>query len=459
MSRSIHATWREYARLSAEDFSRPERKREELRALRASLRRKRRIKLAVLSGRALAGEGGAGDAALVPIQARDGGPYVHHLAGEDNVRQVLLRLPRGVADGLRRVELRLGALSQPRGEEAGGAEPDPLTGRVGYDWVPGVWCGRILGTYARRSATIWVNAYVYDRAAQPLAPVWEVLLRAYALSTFVHEMAHHHDATQRRARGRWRMDGERTVEMYAEARQHEWAHGVVVPYLRERYPADVARLEAWIAEHGGVALPFEALVDDPRETNRDGTIRFGNVLWTMREAVANLVSGVMEGIDATARRTHFARDLHFHGMRDEALAVLAGVLGEHPGHTEALVLRADIFVHQGRHADALAIVEPIVRAEPGRRGAWQVVMQAHEGLGHWRGLVDAATRLLEMDPIPSERVRLLARRGVAKVRAGDRAGAEADLAAIEALGALPGTARSVQRLRDALAAEDDRACA
>ena len=443
MSRSIHATWREYARLRATDFAEPETKRAALRELRSSLWKKGRIKDAVRTGRTVApretGEG-------APVHVRDRGPFVHHAACEEDVREIMPRLPRGVTAGLRRVELRLGTLAQEVGE---GAEADPLTGRIGHEWMPGVWSGNVLGSYSRGSARIWINAYVYDRAAQSLAPVWEILLKASALSTLVHEVAHHHDATARRARGRWRMDGEHTVEMYAEALQHEWTRSIVIPYLRERYPADVARLERWVAEHGGVALPFEALIDDPRAIKRNGCVRLNNAIWTMQEAVCGLFREVSEELDATACRINFARQLHYREMYDEALAALATVLAASPDHADARLLRADIFEHLERHEEALAIAEPITRQRPEWTDAWDVVADAQEGLRAWPDLIVAATRLLELAEYDYARIHAHMRRGIARLHTGDRAGAEADLAAIETIGGRVAQ-RFIRRLREAL---------
>jgi hypothetical protein len=84
--------------------------------------------------------------------------------------------------------------------------------------------------------------------------MWELLLRLWGLSTFVHEVAHHDDAMRRVARGRWRMAVKKKVEDYADTLQAEWARDVVVPYLERAYPAEVALLNAWMARHGGLAL-------------------------------------------------------------------------------------------------------------------------------------------------------------------------------------------------------------
>jgi tetratricopeptide (TPR) repeat protein len=447
VSRSIHTTWREYARLRATDFAEPETKRAALRELRASLWKKGRIKDAVRTGRTIALPE-TGEGAPVPVHVHDQGLFVHHAAGEEDVREIMLRLPRGVTTGLGRVELWLGRLAQ-RADEGGDA--DPLTGRIGHEWMPGVWSGNILGTYTRGSARIWVNAYVYDRAAQPLAPVWEILLKAAALSTLVHEVAHHHDATARRARGRWRMDGEHTVEMYAEALQHEWTRSIVIPYLRERYPADVARVERWVAEHGGVALPFEALIDDPRAIKRNGCVRLNNAIWTMQEAVCGLIREVSEELDATACRVNFARQLHYREMYDEALAALSTVLAASLDHADARLLHADILEHLKRHEEALAIADPITRERPEWTEAWDVVADAQEGLGAWPELLVTATRLLELAEYDFARINAHMRRGIARLHTGDRDGAEADLASIETIGGRVAQ-RFARRLREALEA-------
>jgi hypothetical protein len=119
--------------------------------------------------------------------------------------------------------------------------------------LPGVFGGRVLGTWFSRGPRIEMYAYVYDPLTLPHDAGWELYLRLRMLATFVHEIAHHFDGTERVARGRWRMDRTDANEIYAERWQHEWTQQAVVPYLEERYPRETRAFLAWVARHGGNA--------------------------------------------------------------------------------------------------------------------------------------------------------------------------------------------------------------
>jgi hypothetical protein len=84
------------------------------------------------------------------------------------------------------------------------------------------------------------------------------------LATFIHELGHHHDFSARLARGRWRADDPQEREIHAEAIEHAWTRDCVVPYLEEAYPAEVDELRRWLEQHGGIALPLDVLLGDPR---------------------------------------------------------------------------------------------------------------------------------------------------------------------------------------------------
>ena len=450
MSRSIHTTTRELARLAATSFGGPDRRRPVLARAREELAQKRRIKAAVARERRRVLRGvGPTPMETIPIVATGAGDCVHHPASPDDVRAVLRLLPAGVLDGLSRVELRLGAEVQRQREAAdpGGADPDPFVGRLGYECLPGVFTGRVLGTYHPARASIHLNAYVHHPST-PLREVWEILLRLWALGTLVHEVAHHHDHTRRVARGRWMAHGRERVETYAEDRQHAWTQAVVVPYLRRAYPAEVDRVERWVAHHGGVLLPLETLADDPRGTRKGGRVSLNVVCWPMAQLLRSLVGEVIAGRPLAACRVEFARDLHYREMYDAALASLARVLADEPAHAGALTLRADILEHQGRHDDALATARAVVDGHPDLVDAWEVISDALEALGRWDELRAAADRLVALHGAEGDRWRLAdahLTRARACLRAGDHAAAAAELAVVE------GRERLLQRQRQRLA--------
>jgi len=447
MSRSIHATRASLARLLAGEAVRAEAADRERRALH----RKREMKHGAATARRPR-ERTHTAPETIPVVVAGAGPHAHFPAGEDDVRELLRRLPRGVTDGLARVEMRLGAEAQaalvesdPRGEKV-----DPLTGRLSYPRFPGVWTGRILGRYRPPAAAIELYAYVWD-AARPLPAAWMALLRLEALSVLAHEVAHHHDHTERVARGRWTATDREAVERYAEAMQHRWTHAVVLPYLRERHAAEIVETEGWVARHGGIALPFESLAEDPRITGWGGLVHAERLLWNMREALQNLADEVERGEPEWACRTGFARELYFQSRYDDALAVVGGVLDERPGEPRALLLKGDVFARQGRHSEALEIGRALVGRDPLLDDeAWQLVADACEELGMWAEAEAALAVRLELAEAECRVHRLLLQRAEIRIRSGDLAGAARDLDAIESDRSY--ILRRVEKLRAALRA-------
>lgn len=455
MSRSIHATRRHLAELEATEFGGGGRREAALSRARGQLAQKRRIKAAVLQERRRSG-GGVTAAATIPVVLTAAGEHIHHAATPHDVCEVLHRLPPGILDGLGRVELQLGAEYQVDYERRNPsvAEPDPLVGRLGWEGFPGVWSGRILGTYHHRGAVVRINAYVHEDRA-PLREVWGILLKLQALSTLVHEVGHHYDHTMRVARGRWLARGEEQVEMYAEDRQHAWVRSAVLPYLRAAYAPEVERLEEWVGHHGGVRLPLEVLAGDPRGTRKGGGIGLNETLWSMHALVESLVGDVAKGTPLQACRVGFARFLHYRDDYEEALRSLAVVLSEEPGRVDALTLRADIYVHQGRDAEALELARGVLARVPEHAEAWEVVADACEALERWEEMHAAASRMVAL--YATERWRrfgALLQRARASVRLGARDEARADLATLEREFPKRMGGRRVQQLRAELDAAD-----
>lgn len=427
MARSIHTTRASLARLKAQDVSREEVRDEAVERARGELDRKRGMKFGARTGRRPR-ERGHTALDSISIAATDRGPHVWFPAGEDDVRELLRRLPRGVTDGLARVEMRLGREAQDElaQSDAGGEEPDPFTGRWSYSRFPGAWSGRILGRYRPDAAAIELYAYVID-PAHPLRAVWEPLLRMEALSVLAHEVAHHHDHTERVARGRWLAEDRDAVERYAEAMQHEWTRGVVLPYLRERYAAEIALTERWVARHGGIALPFGALADDPRATGRGGRVHGDRLLWKMSEALGNLAGQVERGEPAWECRMRFARELHFQSRDADALAVIRRVLRARPGEPRALMVMADVLLGLGRAAHAARVARRVAAAEPLNARAWGLLSRAAERLERWDEAEDAATRQIQATEAAGERTEwTVLFRARFRLRSGDVAGALED---------------------------------
>jgi hypothetical protein len=268
------------------------------------LDRKRRIKALVAEERLRPKSAPAmlgADSVAITIEDHHG-PFVHYPASIDDLRAVIARLPVGVINGITRIELSLGrAPAEHAGEEA---DPvDPLIGRAGIEVVPGVYSSRVLGTYTLDGGRIRLFAYIYDPDRADRG-VFELYLRLRQLATFMHELGHHQNESTRVARGRWRADVHDEHEMYAEAVQYAWTADVVVPYLEEAYPVEVAALRSWMIQHGGIALPLEVLAGDPRTTNGiDGERLFFGVDGAFEQLLRDVAAGELPPRSCTTAGT------------------------------------------------------------------------------------------------------------------------------------------------------------
>jgi tetratricopeptide (TPR) repeat protein len=393
MSRSIHATRNEYRRRKKFRYADDAAQEKDLADLRDELIAKQAIKQQVRDERAdpLPGDLPPVDPASIPIRFLERGPALCHAVSEADLRVVMSRLPAGTIDGLSGITLGAGTEYQQTSLDAGETDPerDPWLGRIGDEELPGVWGGRILGTYFSEPTRIDLYAYAVtpDLADRSM---WELLLRLWMLSTFVHEVAHHDDAMRRTGRGRWRMDDKDKVEGYAEQLQGEWTRDLVVPYLETAYPAEVAAIHAWMHRHGGLALPL-GLVAWNWCWDEKGKVRqvwFGSA----KEALQDLARDVHEGKDRIETRVDFANNLHYGANYSEAQAILASVVAEVPGHLGARTLQADILEHLADYGGAAALASVVLTESPDETDAWTVLANALTGLGQWERVLEAADR-------------------------------------------------------------------
>jgi tetratricopeptide (TPR) repeat protein len=363
---------------------------EALAELRQDLERKRRIKRQVAEERHAGPRPVGVSAEAIPIRVSEGHPGVHHAASPEDVRAVLAALPPGVIDGLAGVDLRLGAADQ---EETGDDVPpdhrDPIVGRLGFEVLPGYWGGYVLGKYRADSAIIEVYAYVYAEGA-PYSEWVPLYLRLCALTTLVHEIGHHDDSTARVARGRWLGDDPDKREIYADGREHAWTRSVVVPYLERAYPAERAALDAWLLRHGGLTLPLHDLLDDPPTKRR--------LIFGVGGALKALCAAVARGEPEDVTHVEMARELHYAERYAEARAILAGVLARVPEHAPALVLGADIDVHEGAYERAAEVCRAVLSRAPTFFDAWEVLADAERARRRWAEVRDAATATMRLRP-------------------------------------------------------------
>lgn len=430
MARSIHSTSRDAAGRGRHGADGAGEARDDLAA-------RRRIKRAVTRERVDVASPALTPPDAVPIRVERAGPYVHFPATEGDLVAVLARLPAGVATGLKAIVCELGAEVQRAYEEeegyVGSRSVDPWVGRAGSDWCPGIWMGHIHGQYEPWSATIRLFGHVYDPARRDL-DLLEPYLKLSMLQTFVHEVAHHHDATQRVARGRWLAHDRTQVEDYAERLEFDWVRTCVVPYLSQVYPAEVRNLEAWIDRHGGVAIPLEVLASADSRFAVDA--RGVRMIFPLRGAFEHLIEDVAGGADLAKTRVGFARELHYAEHYDEAIAALETVLTVHPRHVEARTLMADILVHLERWGEAAALARAVLATAPDHVGAWEVLGDACFAQRDWRAMADAADRALALLPeaertSPWHRERALMNRARARIELGRLDDALEDVAALD----------------------------
>ena len=409
MSRSIHTTRRdlEVETLWGGDGKRAQR-------LREQLQRKRSIKWNVREERhAAAAPPVPTSVEGLPVEELDRGPYMVYGATEEDVREVLRRLPAGSIDGLAGVWF---SLARDAEEDEGDA--DPYTGRLGFEYVPGAWTISVSGRYRPHGAPIILVGDVVD-PAHPMRGLLATLLRIHALMVLVHEVAHHVDHTRRVARGRWRADEEEKVEDYADTRMLEWTREVVLPYLEERHLEAVQQLLDWIERHGGVRLSLEMLADDPT----DPMFR----LFPCAGAVHRLMECVLEGMDPVDARAEFAEELWLCDLHDELATVLDGILAEAPDHRQALLTKSDLLRARERADDAEALIRWLIDADPEDQQAWERLARIHRDRFDWEALVGSASRLYELSDEPSECEHALYLRARALLGLGRLAGMENDL--------------------------------
>ncbi|MCO5052294.1 MAG: hypothetical protein M9920_08325 [Verrucomicrobiae bacterium] len=420
MSRSIHTTRRTFSQIAKKKFAAVTERSEALDKAQGELRRKRRIKRQVADERRRVRAPLAGsDSKTIPIQMHNVGQYVHHSASVEDLRSVLGLLPAAATEGISSIKLILGKeyIDEEYADER--EDRDPFTGRLSCETLPGVYSGVCLGTYAQRSGQIKLHAHVYDADKLPLARnISEFYLKLRALSTFVHEVAHHHDETNRVRRGRWLADRKENVEWYAEKMEHEWTRQFVLPYLERTYPAAAKDLLDFVEHHGGLRVPLEFFAGDSRSTLRNGLIRFA---FTTDSAFESWVEELPKCADLAASRLAFAWELHYADNYDDCLRVLERVLAEKPALSPALTCKGDTLIHIERYDEAFAVAERVLTVEPANGDAWEIRGDVFEARQDWSALLENCDSWLAGVPEDSDsRFDAFQHRAVAYCALGDK---------------------------------------
>lgn len=338
MARSIHETRRDLEEARRWEFSDASRKGDTLWVIEDRLGRKRRYKDR-RARPASAHRNVPADADWsVDVVVHDQLPGVFQPLSAEDVRSLLSTFPADIGAELRSVHLRLGRLEDDMKQD--GAEPDPITGRPGYEEGP-VWTPPLRGRWRSGSAEIDLFGYVYDpgRVAVPelLAPIlW--LFQAEALA---HEVAHAWDATGRRDRDRWALDEHERGEEYARARAHDWLVTAAVACYRQRHRDAAAVFDSWVERHLGAKIPLERFAEDSDRS-----------IWGAVQAALDLVGSWSAELE-NDHRAEFAGQLHYVDDFVNARAVLESVLATDARHQKAVILMGDIAVHEANWPAAL----------------------------------------------------------------------------------------------------------
>jgi tetratricopeptide (TPR) repeat protein len=325
-------------------------------------------------------------------------PFARYPASEDDLRAVLRRLPIGVLDGLNGISVSLGAAYR-RDTAEEWKEQDPVVGRFGDEHVPGVYGGLILGVYVGHARRSQVSGFV---SAKPLEGPWALYLLLRMLSTLVHEVAHHDDMTKGRARDRWLGDDEHRTEWYAESRQLLWVETVVIPYLQETYPAEVALLEDWMRLHIGLVLPMRVLAGDARlHDKKHGTYLWRNGFQSRNSAFEAFARAIDAAQDITEARLGRATGLHRAGELEHAQDIGALILATQPDHVPALVQKGWICRKQKRYEEAHVALQRANQVKPANRKVWQSLARLYFDTGAWVLVLIATTEAIKTasDPL------------------------------------------------------------
>ncbi|HEY6790604.1 MAG TPA: hypothetical protein VI365_25185 [Trebonia sp.] len=338
MARSIHETRRDLEEARRWEFSDASRKGDTLWVIEDRLGRKRRYKDRRARPDSAQRTVPADADWTVDVVVHDQLPGVFQPLSAEDVRGLLSTFPADIRAELRGVHFRLGRLEDEMKQD--GAEPDPVTGRPGYEEGP-VWTPPLRGRWRGSQAAIDLFGYVYDprRIAVPelLAPIlW--LLQA---ETLAHEVAHAWDATGRRNRDRWALDERVRGEEYARARAHEWLAAVAVAYYRQHHRDAAAVFDSWVERHLGARIPLERFAEDSDRS-----------LWGAVRAALDL-AGAWSAELENDHRAGFAEQLHYVDDFVNARAVLESVLATDAHHQKAVILMGDIAVHEANWPAAL----------------------------------------------------------------------------------------------------------
>ncbi len=438
MSRSIHSTHNELREAQLRSYRDDKAKAAELAEVEKELTRKRRIKGSISDSRLGEEiESADGSAGPIPVRIVDQGPNILHPATPEDLGAIGRRLPAGIMDGLSEIVLSLGEHCQVEGEHGDIWDPDPVTGRVGHEALPGFYKGWIWGTYQSSACRITLHAVVSDPAKPSPMPT-TAYFKLQVLSTFVHEVAHHLDHTRRVARGRWLAEEKEKVEHFALHREHEWTQACVVPYLEEAYPRDVAELLEWLEVHGTIRFNLGELIPDPRRVH----------VSTIDRAVETLLKDVLQQTGQVDRLFNLAVNLKIADMYERAQEVIDRILVMAPDREDALVLRASTWIFQEEYAQAAALALRVIARNPRNPVARRTLTRAFEGLERWANVIETATESLTLFDERLDRFDAITSRCLAHWRLGQQVESDEDLRTLQSSKRATWNVKKILRVRE-----------
>jgi tetratricopeptide (TPR) repeat protein len=419
VSRSVHETRRELEEVRRWEFGGRALRDDEVWLLEDRLAAKRRYKGRAARRRrvtAPADGGGAFEVITEPAV-----PHVHHPLSEEDIHALLALLPADVRPALRAVRRRAGLREDDMVDED--TEPDPLTGRHGYQREGGIWAPRLRGRFRPAADEIDLFAFVYDERALRVPEVQTVLLWLDQAETLAHEVAHAWDDSGRSSGDRWAMDQEDRAEGYAEEAARDWTGRYAAAYLERAHPERARAYDGWILSHAGIPIPLARVADD-----------LDRSFWGVHIGLYD-VCAAWDDAAALDLRTELAREFHYVDDFEPARQILELVLADDAEHTGATILMGDIAVHEQDWDRALRWTDQALRLAPDDLDAREDRVAALIGATRWADAAAAAGRALAMETEDdAAHVRLRLERARCLIELGDFPGADVDLESVVAGG-------------------------
>lgn len=389
-------------------------KKERLVAARRDLRRKHAVKLQVGEERRCPEPPSLSRPTSIQIDVESPLPRVHHALSADDVLSLLAALPAGATDGIARIHLCLGKEYMAEQAVEGEPQPDPWTGRLGYENLPGIYTGYILGTYSPWSGCISIYAWVYDEESLsrvlPRAASM-AYMRLRAAKSLLHEVAHHHDFLRVR-RGRWIPFREGRREHYAEQREHAWMDEIGLAWLEHRFPTETAALVQWLTEFAGIKIPLSFIAGDTRDMGRDGRRQNSRTInYPVEYFVADLAEGPLPPRPSAETALAFALSARLANEYEISLRVTERARQRHPELIAALRGSASSLYFLKRYEEAWRLTDRILSQSITDADVWDLRARILTRQKRWQDLLVLCVEWEAALPY------LIENKGLARIRA------------------------------------------